>query len=163
MAEGRFEMAGGPSANAQTGFAPALPHDVSKLIGPDDFQGTWDVRRRIVDHLSGAVHHFAGKAVIGASEFSETGNVSYGTFSLKAARRYLLRSQENDLAIAFADGRPFIRLDGRASQAVRHLCGDDDYRGRFFFRSTDTWVEEWRVAGPRKRYVSLARYRRHRD
>lgn len=125
-----------------------------------DFQGRWHVRRLLVDHLSRAVHHFAGNVIVIASAFVETGTLRYGTVSLKAERVYALEGSDSDLAIAFADGRPFIHLDGCAAQTVRHLCGEDDYRGRFFFRSADAWVEAWRVSGPRKRYASLARYQR---
>lgn len=114
----------------------------------------------MVDHLSSAVHHFAGNVIVTASSFVETGTLRHGTLSLKAERRYTLDRSEGDLGVAFADGRPFLHLDGRGAQTVRHLCGDDDYRGRFFFRDADAWVEAWRVSGPRKRYASLARYQR---
>jgi hypothetical protein len=126
----------------------------------DDFLGTWDVFRVIIDHLTGAVNRFSGKAIITASEFVETGEVRYGAVSLKANRRYGLNAGAGQLDIEFADGRPFISLNGEASQTVRHLCGDDDYRGRFVFAHAGAWIEAWHVSGPRKRYASLARYSR---
>lgn len=129
-----------------------------------DFHGRWDVRRTIVDHLSGTVHRFAGEAVISADDFVEAGKVCHGDVSFSAERRYVLRPGADGMAdgvtVAFADGRPFIGLAAQASQAVRHLCGADDYRGRFFFRNGNAWVEAWRVTGPRKRYASLAHYNR---
>jgi hypothetical protein len=142
------------------GVATAVAPDSRRSFTAADFHGRWDVRRVIVDHLSGAVHRFTGEAVISAADFVEAGDVYYGKVSLKAERRYDLRDGIDGIAVGFPDGRSFITLDGRASQAVRHFCGADDYRGRFFFRSCNGWVEAWRVTGPRKRYASLARYQR---
>jgi Family of unknown function (DUF6314) len=154
----------GALTERRLGIATAVAPDSRRSFTAVDFYGRWDVRRVIVDHLSGAVHRFTGEAVISAADFVEAGNVRYGDVSLKAERRYVLRDGVDGIfdgiAVAFPDGRSFIRLDGRASQAVHHLCGTDDYRGRFFFRSCDAWVEAWRVTGPRKRYASLARYQR---
>ena len=152
-------MPEGGLTGAPSGMATAVPEakETPMFAG---LLGRWDVRRVIVDHLSGAVNRFTGTAIISALEFVETGTVRYGSVSLQASRCYRLENRADSLEIAFPDGRAFINLDGRASQTVRHLCGDDDYRGRFIFAAADDWIEAWRVNGPRKRYASLARYHR---
>jgi hypothetical protein len=62
--------------------------------------------------------------------------------------------------VQFPSGMDFIALGLDARQSVLHHCGDDTYRGRFFFRSHDHWAEFWHVRGPRKCYTSLARFER---
>jgi len=154
MPEGRL-------TESRTGFGQAaVGPDAVGLLARVDFEGSWDVRRLIVDHLSGAVHRFEGTAIVSASAFVEAGVVRYGATAFKANRRYTLAPGIYGPDVAFPDGRPFISLGEGASQSVRHLCGADDYRGRFFFRDGNAWVEAWRVTGPRKRYASLAHYRR---
>ena len=126
----------------------------------DDFLGSWDVKRTIVDRLAKASYRFEGTAVIGASSVVESGTVRSGAMSLKGDRSYELRRGDGELEILFPDGRLFVALGGAASQEVYHLCGEDHYSGRFFFQADGAWAEAWQVTGPRKRYVSLARYRR---
>lgn len=126
----------------------------------DSFLGDWDVRRLIVDRMAKASYRFEGTATIDGSSFVESGTVHSGAMSLKGDRSYELRRGDGGLDIHFPDGRLFVSLGGRPAQAVYHLCGDDHYSGRFFFKTDGAWAEAWSVTGPRKRYISLARYRR---
>ncbi|KAB0677739.1 DUF6314 family protein [Aureimonas leprariae] len=125
-----------------------------------EFVGLWDVRRVIVDHRADAVYHFAGRLQLTEDAFAETGKLRMPRGTVAAERAYRLHSADSRLDVLFSDGRPFVTLGARASQAVRHDCGADLYLGRIICRSTNDWAEYWRVAGPAKRYASFCRYRR---
>lgn len=127
---------------------------------PAGFAGTWDVRRRIVDHRAGAAYGFEGRAILGRNGFEESGTVRLGAHTFEAVRSYGLAMHAASVALYFPNGNDFVTLELRPSQRVLHLCGDDTYEGRFFFRGADEWAEAWRVSGPQKRYASLTRYRR---
>jgi hypothetical protein len=126
----------------------------------DAFTGSWRVRRKIIDHRVASVSNFVGEAVLTKTSFEEHGEMSHGGVLFPASRNYRLQAGGDAISVLFASGAPFIDLDLRAAQTVHHHCGDDDYAGRFFFRSEDAWAERWCVTGPRKRYVSLAYYDR---
>jgi hypothetical protein len=125
-----------------------------------DFLGRWQVKRTIVDRKAKAAYRFSGEATIDASTFVESGMIAYGETLLKSERTYNLRSDEEGLDILFSDGRLFVRLGMAPAQRVFHLCGEDNYVGRFFFEADGTWAEFWQVNGPRKNYTSIARYSR---
>lgn len=141
-------------ANSTTPAAPAVRAPEIPLIG------TWNVRRRIVDHLAAATSFFTGTASITSTRFREEGQLDLGTSLLRAAREYRLHPAPRGIAVRFPDGAEFIELAPQPSQRVRHVCGADLYLGHFFVLDADTWVEAWRVTGPRKRYASLSRYTR---
>jgi hypothetical protein len=116
----------------------------------------WNVRRRIVDHRTGAAHSFVGSALVTAGNFLERGEIKVAGTTLQGSRSYKFQDEGSAVSIFFPDGRPFIRLTTATSQSVEHICGADHYAGRFFFKSEDVWVEAWRVRGPNKRYSSLS-------
>lgn len=131
-----------------------------RVLTPDDFMGTWDVARKVIDHRTGDTYLFEGKAVLTPNLFEETGDTRVGEGRFQSSRIYGLDIGSEAVAIRRADGSDFVALDFTSSQAVEHLCGQDMYRGRFFFLDGDCWAEAWRVRGPHKSYVSLTRYRR---
>ena len=140
---------------------PPPPHPVRpapRRALPGDWIGSWQVRRKIVDHLTGATSFFEGRATITADRFEEEGHLTLGASRLHATRVYRLQATPQGLAVNFPDGAEFIVLTSAASQQVRHLCGADTYIGRLFFLNATTWAEAWRVTGPRKHYASLTRY-----
>lgn len=126
----------------------------------EDFLGSWDVRRTIVDRLAKATYRFEGVSTVSNTSFVETGMVHWGATALRGERSYGLRAANGGLDILFPDGRLFVTIGDGAVQSVYHLCGDDQYAGRFYFEADGGWAEAWRVKGPRKNYASLARYRR---
>jgi hypothetical protein len=135
--------------------APGLPEiDLPALAGH------FSVRRLVYDHLTGDLHRFEGVAVIDPSGFMEKGEVRNRAGRFTAERRYGLQPGAMGIDVVFPDGRPFISLCPQSGEAVHHLCGSDDYQGRFIFSGSGKgWIERWRVTGPRKHYLSLSRYR----
>ena len=126
----------------------------------DSLVGDWQVRRTLIDFLTGTTYRFTGEAVVTQDMFREHGIMRIGSHEMAASRRYQLEPGERSVHILHADGRDFIELEPKAVQTVRHLCGADLYVGRFFFRGPDEWAEAWRVKGPRKNYASLGRFYR---
>lgn len=128
------------------------------------FAGIWDMRR-VVIHRDGAVMRLRGTATWapdGAGLLcDEAGRMRMpdGTV-LAVARRTIWRADPENLAVAFADGRPFHRIGPGARPAAAHDCPPDDYRLRYDFRRWPAWSVRWRVAGPRKDYAAVTRYAR---
>lgn len=127
---------------------------------PGALLGNWSVSRTVLDYRAGTVFRFEGSAVLTGTSFEERGHMQCNGGRVAAERSYGIRAGKGSVAILFANGSPFIELEPCATQAVHHQCGGDSYSGRFFFRGDGDWAEHWRVIGPRKRYASLARYRR---
>ena len=121
-------------------------------------RGTWQAQRKIVDHLARATSSFEGTATLTPDRFHEEGHLTLGASRLHATRAYRLRATAQGVTVDFPDGSEFVALTHAASQKVRHVCGADTYVGHFFFVDATTWVEAWRVNGPRKHYRSLTRY-----
>lgn len=124
------------------------------------FEGTWLVRRRIIDALTGTVSQINGTASITRDRFEEDSLLRHGAGEFAARRVYELDWGERNLAIRFSDGRPFVTLAATNTQYVEHRCGDDLYRGLFLFADCQRWNETWTVIGPRKNYRSFSRYLR---
>jgi hypothetical protein len=120
--------------------------------------GTWQVTRKVIDHRAGAIYGFSGQAVITNELFEERGEMSVGRNVLQAVRTYRLVFEDAAVRVLYPSGSEFVSLGYDPSQHVSHLCGSDFYQGHFLFRSSDAWVETWRVHGPQKRYSSLSRY-----
>jgi hypothetical protein len=141
---------------------PSVPNTTARSrteFRPDaSLSGTWKAQRKIVDHLARATSSFEGTATLTPDRFHEEGHLTLGAARLHATRAYRLRATAQGVTVDFPDGSEFIALTRAASQKVRHVCGADTYVGHFFFVDATTWVEAWRVTGPRKHYASLTRY-----
>lgn len=124
------------------------------------FAGRWRVRRRIIDLQNGSIADFEGSALISARSFEEEGIVHLGGASFPAQRVYLIEPCAGGVTLRRPDGSHFIDLGRVRLQEVAHLCGQDDYHGRFRFAGTRSWSEAWRVSGPRKNYCSFGRFTR---
>ena len=126
--------------------------------------GRWRLERQITQAEGGGAAQ--GEAVFApdgaALIYDETAILRLPAGAFTATRRYVFRFPEAGRALVFFDdGRPFhdLRLTERPF-AVRHDCGEDVYDGLFAREGEDGWRSEWRVAGPRKSYLSVTRYRR---
>lgn len=133
-----------------------------------DFEGVWQLSRRIEDRRAGLTGWLEGEARFNAGQgglvLTETGCLRYGDGApMLAERRYLWREQPGGIAVFFEDGRPFHRISADAPEA-RHDCPPDLYHVRYDFSTwPDSWPDwraVWQVTGPRKDYVMDSRYSR---
>jgi len=132
----------------------------SFLLGP------WRLARAIDDRRGGQRGFVRGQASFTARQdglgYVETGRLRLGAHSGPAHQSYLYAFPEVGRAeVRFADGRAFHVLDlAEGRWACTHRCGADLYRGSFEVASPNMLRVRWTVAGPRKDFVSLSRYRR---
>jgi hypothetical protein len=131
-----------------------------KCVSLEQLIGTWLVRRKIVDYLAHTAHLFEGLAILTHDRFEERGELKLNGLTFRSCRTYKLAWSASSVAVLFPNDAVFIQLARANSQVVRHVCGSDDYRGRLLFRNAFSWVESWRVCGPRKNYSSRSHYRR---
>jgi hypothetical protein len=131
-----------------------------------DFEGRWHVARLIEDALGPGSGTFRGTArfdpVPDGLAYAEEGWLLLASgATMAASRRYLWRRARGGIAVSFEDGRPFHCIDGASPrpEAV-HDCSPDLYRVRYDFSAWPRWTAEWQVAGPRKGYRMVSRYRR---
>jgi len=138
-----------------------------KIKGADlpelwDFEGDWQVARRIEDALSGQEGRFEGNARFVRDgvglRYSERGVLTLGGASMEAERVYLWREGAGGIEVLFDDGRAFHRIDGSAEAA--HWCDPDQYDVTYEFSGWPEWSSRWRVKGPRKDYVMVSEYYR---
>ena len=127
-----------------------------------DFEGEWQITRRIEDALSGQEGQFAGAASFvrdgSGLRYSEKGLLTLGGASMEAERVYLWRALGAGIEVLFDDGRPFHRIDDSAEAA--HWCDPDQYDVTYEFGRWPKWSSRWRVLGPRKDYVMVSNYSR---
>lgn len=127
-----------------------------------DFEGEWQVTRRIEDALSGQDGRFEGVARFeresGGLLYSERGVLRMGDVSMEAERVYHWRAGDAGIEVFFDDGRFFHRI-GVGGEAA-HWCDPDQYDVVYTFGSWPEWSSRWRVLGPRKDYVMVSEYRR---
>lgn len=140
-----------------------------------DFIGDWRLAREIVQ-ADGMVAQFTGQARFtplgaGRLRYHETGRLCLpGAAPMQAERSYLWAAEGEgageegageEIAVFFADGRPFHRFSPGAPGATpeaAHLCPPDHYRVAYDFRHWPSWSAHWQVAGPRKAYSLTSRY-----
>lgn len=131
-----------------------------------DFEGRWQVRRMIDDHLAGQSGEFTGTAMLsprgnGLWDWSESGVIALGGGKpMSAARRYLWRAEGDRIAVLFDDGRPFHDFAPVGAPEAAHWCAPDDYRVRYDFSRWPDWQVEWVVKGPRKDYRMFSHHAR---
>lgn len=136
---------------------------LSNGVGPNPFSrflGRWDVRRTVVDHLSGRIFQFVGHAEVQSNAYAEELCSVGDEPRLSSRRAYRLSQSTDHFVVCFPDGKPFVSILPLTRQRLLHLCGEDAYRGELFAVDQTCWMETWQVSGPRKRYRSLSRYRR---
>lgn len=125
-----------------------------------DFEGNWQVARRIEDALSGQEGRFDGTAAFVRDEvglrYAERGVLTLGSATMEAERVYLWRASGDGIEVLFDDGRAFHRIDGSAEAA--HWCDPDQYDVTYDFAGWPKWSSRWRVVGPRKDYVMITDY-----
>jgi hypothetical protein len=79
---------------------------------------------------------------------------------MAASRDYLWREGSGGIAVLYGDGRPFHVIGpGKVVQAL-HECPPDRYEVTYNFTRWPEWRMIWKVAGPRKDYVSISDFRR---
>ena len=127
-----------------------------------DFEGDWQVSRRIEDTLSGQDGRFTGVARFERDgvglRYSERGVLELGGASMEAERVYLWRASGDGIEVLFDDGRAFHLINGSSEAA--HWCDPDQYDVTYDFAGWPKWSSRWRVLGPRKDYVMVSDYRR---
>ncbi len=129
-----------------------------------DFEGVWQVSRTIAD-ARGPDGRFAGTATLLPNaeglRYTETGQLTLGEASFTAERSYQWSvAGPNQIAIAFADGRPFHQFDLSRTPNALHDCPPDIYRVHYDFSPWPSWTCVWRVTGPRKDYEMTSTYSR---
>ncbi len=128
----------------------------------DDFKGHWRLVRRITD-ARGPDGAFAGQAVLSpiptGLRYHETGQLTLGATQFTAERSYLWSAPAFDqIAIQFADQRPFHSFTLGPRPDARHDCPPDTYQVAYDFTAWPIWHCTWQVSGPRKAYVMTSRY-----
>lgn len=132
------------------------------MIALSDLHGAWRLTRVIADARAGLTGQLQGTSrwSVDADGLvqEEAGILHYGTAPpMQARRRYLWRAEGQGLAVFFADGRPFHRLQpGRMGD--RHLCDPDIYDVTYDLSHWPDWTQVWHVTGPRKDAVITSRF-----
>ncbi|MCI5112098.1 MAG: DUF6314 family protein [Marivita sp.] len=128
-----------------------------------EFEGRWQIDRRIRDHLAGTTGQFEGTAVFRPDgdglAYHETGHLHLpGHAPFLAERRYRWREDGGRLTVEFEDGR-FFHSFGSADRAASHWCDPDTYIVHYDFDGWPIWQAKWEVSGPRKAYEMISVYR----
>lgn len=131
-----------------------------------DFEGRWQLARRIEDFRAGQVLEGRGTAILRPDAdghvYDEHLTLQVpGQAPMTATRRYLWRQEAGRIAIRFDDGRPFHVLAlGQVRTSDHHDCPPDSYAAEYDFTDWPSWRVTWTVKGPRKSYVLHSRFRR---
>jgi len=149
--------------NGQEDFPADGDSAAAERAAAEFLRGRWRVRRRMVDHRSGAEGEFAGSAEFTDDlSYREDGELRFGGHRGPATRslRYV------DLGgggfdVKFADGRDFYRLDLEdGGWSAEHACVADTYVVTGRITGPDSFTEHWHATGPAKDYELSAEYRR---
>ena len=129
-----------------------------------DFEGVWQLDRRIEDRRAGVTGRLNGQAVWvpgqGGLVLTETGTLQYGDGApMQAERRYLWREDAGGIAVFFDDERVFHWFSAGKTTAL-HDCPPDLYRVSYDLTGWPHWSAEWQVNGPRKDYRMQSLYHR---
>lgn len=132
----------------------------------DHFPGLWRLNRTLIDRRAGVQAQFAGQAQItrdgGAFIYDESGAWVDAPWGALAGKRRDRWDIGDEVRVYFDHGGFFHAFTPviRGQVAVHHLCGRDDYAGRYDFALPDQWKLEWTVTGPAKNYRMITRYSR---
>jgi hypothetical protein len=138
---------------------------VRTVINTLDFlAGQWRAEREITDFRSGTRGVFTGTASFtrlddpadpGALTYQEHGQLTFGGHRGPASRCLLyVPAVDGAVAVRFADGRDFYRLDLRSGCCeAEHPCRGDQYAAIVRVLGPHVFTEQWRVTGPGKDYV----------
>ena len=129
-----------------------------------DFEGCWQLTRRIEDRRAGLTGQLTGTAVWrrdgNGLRQEESGMLRYGTGApMRAERVYLWRAEGGGFAVFFEDGRPFHSWTP-ASPEARHHCAPDLYDVTYDLSRWPVFTQVWHVTGPRKDAIITSRYAR---
>lgn len=130
-----------------------------------DFEGVWQLVRRIEDRAAGRSGGFEGRARLtrdgGDLRYHEEGCLSLpGADPMRAERRYVWSPDGQGIAVRFEDGRAFHWFSLTDGPEARHACDPDTYLVRYDFASWPVWRTTWTVTGPRKDYTMVSDYTR---
>lgn len=143
-----------------------------------DFEGQWQLSRRIEDKTGLGVGLMQGTAVFhripDGLRYEEDGELCFGTQPpMRAQRSYLWRPEPEygpehgpehegpGVQVLFSDGRPFHRIDlSQPAPKAAHWCDPDHYDVNYDFGAWPEWHCTWQVSGPSKDYRMTTRYRR---
>jgi uncharacterized protein DUF6314 len=129
-----------------------------QVTGPEQLVGAWRLNRRMTDRRTGQIGCFHGVLTITDSmQWIEEGSMTWGDYHGPATRNLLLRKENGDWWMHFADGRPFHPW--RIDEPVDHPCGEDRYRGLISL-DRDRMRIRWDVLGPHKDLRIDSRLRR---
>ena len=127
-----------------------------------DFEGDWQVARRIEDALRGQTGRFSGVARFERDKvglhYLERGVLEMGDAAMDAERAYFWRSGSGGIEVFFDDGRFFHKIG--ASGEAAHWCDPDQYDVTYDFSDWPVWTSRWQVKGPRKDYAMVSDYTR---
>lgn len=128
-----------------------------------DFEGTWSLTRRIIDHRAGSTGMFEGTATFtrddGGLAYCEVGSLHLPNHPpFHAERRYRWREVGTHFEIDFDDGRFFHSFSADAPNAI-HWCDPDTYNVSYAFDVWPRWQSTWDVSGPKKAYKMVSDYR----
>lgn len=136
-----------------------MEHDVSRLT-MSDFLGLWTFDREVSGPSGGQMRGQAKFTGHDPTSYVETGVLTLlSGAQFPFERAYLWQFDAAGADIAFADQRPFHRLDYAAPKAS-HWCDPDIYNVTYDFARWPEWTAIWEVSGPRKSYVSTTCYRK---
>ena len=139
-----------------------MPEDTPTARTLADFEGRWQLRRRIRDFGPGPDGTFVGEARLTPGgpglRYEETGLLTLGGARVEGRQSYLWHQAGEEISVSFPDGRFFHRIGPGPAPGALHLCDPDTYRGAYDFRDWPVWTLTWRVTGPRKDYESVTTY-----
>ncbi len=130
-----------------------------------DFEGLWQINRKIEDRMLPGVGLLAGEAWFlrqgDGLHYVERGQLRFANQPpLETRQSYVWRAEGSRIAVSFADGRPFHRFEPDWRCAAAHWCDPDQYDVGYDFSGWPDWSATWVVRGPRKDYTMRTRHTR---
>lgn len=131
------------------------------------FQGTWQLRRTITDHLTNKTGYMEGEAIFlpldpKTLHYQETGIVVLENYEGIFQQEHLYNNLINHQGqVCFKDQRLFYDLDLKTgNQQILHTCGNDTYLGHLELLNENEWKIEWDIKGQKKHMSILSVYKK---